>query len=193
MSLRQMLVTGAMVTASVIAVIAVVLSELVVRMSPTPDELAERFSVFVDAENPSGAVVKRILALDMNGDTYVGRNELPERMQGLMRGDRNGDGLLAANEVKELVKRAAASRPRLPPPPFRRGRSTTLVDVVRDQKLPQPKHDFAMALVKNPVVAASTDLYVRLGEVLDREEYENFQAAARRSGLVLVPRGMPID
>jgi hypothetical protein len=184
MTLRRLLITGGAVTASLVAVLAIVYSMLVVKMSPTPAELAERFSVFADdAADPSIAVAKRILALDANGDTYVGRNELPERMQGLMRGDQNGDGLLAANEVKALVKRAAAARPRVPPPPLRRGRSTNLVDVVRDQKLPQAKHDFAMALVKNPVVAASSDLYVRLHEVLDREEYENLTAAATRAGL----------
>ena len=64
-------------------------------------------------------------------------------------------------------------------------------DVTLHEKLPQPKNDLAMALVKNPVVAQSTDLYVRLRNVLDREEYENFQAAARRTGLVLVPGRMP--
>ena len=40
-----------------------------------------------------------------------------------------------------------------------------------------------MALLKNPVVAASSELYVRLHEVLDREEYENLKAAATRAGL----------
>jgi hypothetical protein len=184
MTLRRLLVNGVAVTASLVAVLAVVYSVLVVKMSPTPAELAERFSVFADdPADPSVAIAKRILALDKNGDTYVGRRELPARMQSLMRGDQNGDGLLAANEVKALVKRAEAARPRFPPPPLRRGRSTTLVDVVRDQKLPQAKHDFAMALVKDPVVAPSSDLYVRLQEVLDREEYENFKSAATRAGL----------
>jgi hypothetical protein len=184
MNLTRLSITGVTVTAGLVAVLAVVYSLLVVKMSPTPAELAERFSVFADdATDPSVVVAKRILALDGNGDTYVGRNELPERMQSLMRGDQNGDGLLAANEVKAVVTRAGASRPLFPPPPLRRGRSTNLVDVVRDQKLPQAKHDFAMALVKNAVAAASSDVYVRLHEVLDGEEYENLQAAATRAGL----------
>jgi hypothetical protein len=183
MNLTRLLIAGVTFTAGLVAALAVVYSVLVVNMSPTPAQLAEQFSVFVDAADPSVAVAKRILALDRNGDTYVDRNELPERMQSLMRGDQNGDGLLAANEVKALVTRAGASRPRFPPPPVRRGRSTNLVDVVRDQKLPRAKHDFAMALLKNPVVAASSDLYVRLHEMLDREEYENLKAAATRAGL----------
>jgi hypothetical protein len=183
MNLTRLLITGVTFTAGLVAALAVAYSVLVVNMSPTPAQLAEQFSVFADAADPSAAVAKRILALDGNGDTYVDRNELPERMQSLMRGDQNGDGLLAANEVKALVKRAAASRPRFPPPPVRRGRPTNLIDVVRDQKLPQAKHDFAMALLKNPVVAASSDLYVRLHEVLDPEEYENLKAAATRAGL----------
>ena len=193
MSLRQLLIAGLTATTSLVAGLAVIYSVLVVT-GPTPEELAERFSVFADdAADPSVAVAKRILAMDMNGDTYVGRNELPERMQSLMRGDQNSDGLLAASEVKALVKRAAGSGLRFPPPPLPRSRPTNLVDVVHDQKLPPPKHDFAMALVQNPAVAQSTDLYVRLRKVLDREEYENFQASARRTGLVLVPRGMPPD
>jgi hypothetical protein len=183
MNLTRLLIAGVTFTAGLVAALAVVYSVLVVNMSPTPAQLAEQFSVFVDAADPSVAVAKRILALDRNGDTYVDRNELPERMQSLMRGDQNGDGLLAANEVKAVVTRAGASRPLFPPPPLRRGRSTNLVDVVRDQKLPQAKHDFAMALVKNAVAAASSDVYVRLHEVLDGEEYENLQAAATRAGL----------
>ena len=194
MSLRRLLIAVVTTTASLVAVLAVIYSVLVVRMGPTPQELAERFGVFADdPASPSVAVAQRILALDENGDTYVARDELPERMQSLMRGDRNGDGLLAANEVKDLVKQAGGSRPRFPPPPLPRGRSTTLIDVVRDQKLPRSKHDFAITLVQNPATARSTDLYVRLRTVLDREEYQNFQAAARRTGLVLEPSEMPID
>jgi hypothetical protein len=175
-------------------VLVIVYHVLMAKMSPTPEELAKRFGVFADdPSHPSVAVAQRILALDENGDTYVARDELPERMQRLMRGDRNGDGLLAANEVKELVKQAGGSRSRFPPPPLPGGRSTTLIDVVRDQKLPRAKHDFAMTLVQNPVTARSTDLYVRLRAVLDREEYQNFQAAARRTGLVVEPVEMPID
>ena len=185
MSLRQLLTAGLAVTACLAAALPFAYTALVARMGPTPEELADRFSLFAgDPGNPSIAVAQRILALDGNGDTYVARNELPERMKSLMRGDRNGDGLLSANEVKALVTRATGSRPPFPPPPpALRGRSTTLLDVVRDQKLPQSKHDYAMALVQNPVVAQSSEMYVRLRVALTREEYQNFRAAAARAGL----------
>ena len=183
MSLRRLSIIGVAVTAGLVAVLAVVYPVLVAKLGPTPAELAERFSVFADdPTDPAVIVAKRILALDENGDTYVSRTELPERMQSLMRGDQNGDGLLSASEVKALVTRAATGRPRFPSPPLRKGRPTSLVDVVRDQKLPQAKHDLAMALVKNPVVAVSSDVDVRLHEVLDSEEYENLKAAATRAG-----------
>lgn len=184
MSLRRLLMTGLAATTCLVGVLVIVYHVLVAKMSPTPEELAKRFGVFADdPSHPSVAVAQRILALDENGDTYVARDELPERMQSLMRGDRNGDGLLAANEVKELVKQAGASRSRFPPPPLPRGRTTTLIDVVRDQKLPQPKHDFAMALLENPGVTLSPDLGVRLRKVLDRVEYENLKAAMTRAGV----------
>jgi hypothetical protein len=194
MSVGRVLMGTVTATASLMAIVSITYSIVLGKMGPTPEELATRFSVFADDPgNPSAIVAKRILALDSNGDTYVALNELPERMKSLMRSDRNDDGLLSANEVKALVVQAAGSHPRFPPPPLRRGRPTTLVDIVRDQKLPQPTHDFAMALVQNPVVAHSTDLYARLRKVMNREEYENFQAAARRTGLVLEPGEMPID
>jgi hypothetical protein len=179
-------VAGVMSVAAA-ATLTTILLAPVTKVSPTPEELAERFTVFADEPE-----TKRILAMDANGDTYVARHELPERMHNLMRGDQNGDGFLSPNEVRVLVDAASRLSPRMngappPPPPPQlphRQQRTTMVDVVRDQKLPQAKHDFAMALLKNPVVAASSDLYVRLREVLDREEYDNFKAAATRAGLL---------
>lgn len=163
------------------------------QVSPTPEELAQFFEVFVGdgASRPSAAVVKRILALDANGDTHVSRDELPERMRILIeRGDLNGDGVLMAQEVERVVELISASPRTNPPPPLRMKQPATMADVVRDLRLPAPKHDLAMAIVKNDrggmcLVNNSQDvglceLHARLRELLDDDEYENFVAAANR-------------
>jgi|SRR5687767_4332447 len=180
-------VAGVMSAVAAAALTTILLAP-VAKVSPTPEELAERFTVFADERQ-----TKRILAMDANGDTYVARHELPERMQNLMRGDQNSDGFLSANEVRALVDAASRFSPRMngapppppppPSPPLRKER-TTMVDVVHDQKLPRPKHDFAMALLENPGGTLSPDMGVRLRKVLDREEYDNFKAAAIRAGLL---------
>src|SRR5687768_10849889 len=95
-------VAGVMSVVAAAALTAILLAP-VAKVSPTPEELAERYTVFADDRQTT-----RILAMDANGDTYVARHELPERMQNLMRGDQNGDGFLSANEVRALVD--AASR-----------------------------------------------------------------------------------
>jgi hypothetical protein len=49
-------------------------------------------------------VVERIMALDKNKDGKVTKDELPERMQGLIaRGDTNKDGALDQDEVRKLA------------------------------------------------------------------------------------------
>jgi len=136
----------------------------------------------------AGDVVNRILSFDADDDQRVTSDELPERMHDLFgQGDRDGDGVLTADEVEALVDVT-------PPDPRTRafslqGKPFGLADVVSDLKLPQPKHEAAMALVnahripRNVNDPASLDtqmLHARMREVLDAEEYENFVAAAAR-------------
>ena len=148
----------------------------------------------------AGDVVNRILSFDADDDDRVTRDELPERMQGLVgRGDHDGDGFLNAQEVEALVDHTS--------PDLRRrvfslqGKPFGLADVVSDLKLPQPTHDLAMALVKalgaprNVNDPASIDLptlHARMRELLDAEEYENFVAAAARVNNRTIVRGITV-
>jgi hypothetical protein len=51
-------------------------------------------------------LVERLMAYDKNGDGKVTKDELPERMQGLIeQGDRNGDGALDRDEIRRLSER----------------------------------------------------------------------------------------
>ncbi|PYR16132.1 MAG: hypothetical protein DMF98_28390 [Acidobacteria bacterium] len=53
--------------------------------------------------NPA-RVVDRIMSFDRDADGRITKDELPERMQGLVaRFDRNGDGVLSADEVRTSV------------------------------------------------------------------------------------------
>ena len=150
----------------------------------TPPPLVARARPF-----SAGDVVNRILSFDADDDQRVTRDELPERMQGLVeRGDRDGDGVLTAQEVETLVVGQTSDDLRT-----RRISGQTkpfgLADVVSDLKLPQPKHDLAMALVKahsvprnvnDPASIDRDTLHARMRELLDDEEYEDFVAAAAR-------------
>jgi hypothetical protein len=146
------------------------------------------------------SVVDRLLSFDADSDHRIARDELPERMQDVVaRGDRNADGHLDSDEIRALVSS---------PPPERRTvffeaqRPGQLVDVVSDLRLPQPTHDWAMAIVKaythlrNVNDSTSPDLYEGMREVLEDEDYENFVAAVARmrKGPVIVRRvvgGLP--
>jgi hypothetical protein len=49
-------------------------------------------------------IVERVMAFDKNKDGKVTRDELPERMQGLIaRGDTNNDGALDRDEIRKLA------------------------------------------------------------------------------------------
>jgi hypothetical protein len=130
------------------------------------------------------SVVDRIWSFDANGDKRIERDELPERMQGKVSlGDRNQDGVLTRDEVIALVD------PRSPVRRIRRftGRGVaTLAEILPDLKLPPVVHDRAMDIVKAHTVSrnldgpASDELYARMRELLDDEDYENFVAAAAR-------------
>src|SRR5262245_24921174 len=183
MSIRQLLVAAGAMAGVAVLTAGYVALVVATGPGPTPEELAERFSVWDGkSANPNVSVASRIMALDASGDTYVARQELPERMQGLMRGDQNRDGLLSTREVLALVDQTPPRRPPLPEA-FRGKGHVTLSDVVSDLRLSPAKHRLAMYLLKSP--AAQPPLDVRLRTVLDDEEYENFVAAAARIGIRL--------
>jgi len=130
------------------------------------------------------AVIERLLSFDVNADARVSRDELPERMQGLVwPGDRNTDGALDAEEIRLLVS-AASSRPGHVS--FRSQSSDGLPGVIRDLTLSPEKHLRALVIVgaqKPPRRADDPASRAFLGEMkalLDDEEYENFLAAAIR-------------
>ena len=148
---------------------------------------------------PSGSVVfpgsdaevlNRLWSFDLDGDDRISSEELPERMQPLMaRADQNADGFLNEAELTTMVRLASTTTGagRF----FVRAKAFTLADVVSDLRLPQPKHDAALAMVKNysvprnvnnPQSLGEYELLGRLRELLDDEEYENFAAAAARAG-----------
>ena len=130
------------------------------------------------------AVIERLLSFDVNADGRISRDELPERMQGLVaRGDKNADAALDSDEVRALVN-AASSRPvRVS---FRPQPPEGLPGVIRDLKLSPAKHLRALVIVgaqKPPRSADDPASSAFLGEMkalLDDEEYENFLAAATR-------------
>ena len=138
-------------------------------------EKAPRFAAF-----NTSAVVDRILSFDANKDHRIGRDELPERMEGLMnRGDKNHDGFLTADEVVAMVDTRRA-RPR---PPLIATGPQGLADVIADLKLPAATHNLAMATVKAPLnvnAPTSVNLNTAMRKLLNDEDYENFVAASDR-------------
>jgi hypothetical protein len=124
------------------------------------------------------------MSFDANADRRISRNELPERMQGLVaRGDRNADAALDSDEIRSLVTAASSERVRVS---FRSQASEGLPGVLKDLKLPPAKHAGALAIVsahklpRNVNDPTDSDLYRQMRELLDGEEYENFVAAAAR-------------
>jgi len=54
-------------------------------------------------------MVKTLMDFDKNGDGQVTRDELPERMQGLLdRGDTDQNGVLTVEEIRKSAQSAAA-------------------------------------------------------------------------------------
>lgn len=129
-------------------------------------------------------VIDRLASFDANADNLISRDELPERMQGLVaRGDRNADGALDSDEIRVLANAASSERTRIS---IQRQPSEGLPGVIADLKLAPEKQARALAIVsahklpphvKEP---ASSGLYREMSALLDSEEYENFAAAAAR-------------
>ena len=60
------------------------------------------------------AVRERLLSFDADKDLRLSRDELPERMQGLIaRGDKNANGALDFDEIHALILSAASERTRV--------------------------------------------------------------------------------
>ena len=140
MSQRTVLTTGAMLrgvgAAAAQAPVVLRSAVLITEMPPLP--LAPR------AKSPH-AVIERLMSFDGNADHRISRDELPERMQGLVaRGDKNADAALDADEIRALVIAAASERVRVA---FRPQPSEGLPGVIRDLKLPPAKHAQALAIV----------------------------------------------
>jgi hypothetical protein len=133
---------------------------------------------------PVGAITARLMSFDADSDLRVARDELPERMQGLIaRGDKNADGALDVGEIRALVTAASSERTRLL---FRPKQFDGLAGVISDMRLSPEKHARALAIVAahKPVRNASEpidrEIYKAMRSLLDDEEYEDFVAAAER-------------
>jgi hypothetical protein len=127
-------------------------------------------------------VIERLMSFDVNADHRISRDELPERMQGLVaRGDRNKDAALDSDEIRSLVTAVALEGTRIS---VRAQPSEGLPGVVKDLRLPPAKHAGALAIVSawphNVNDPTGSDLYREMRALLDDEEYENFAAAAAR-------------
>jgi len=134
-------------------------------------------------EKPSHPAIQRLMSFDVNADQRVSRDELPERMHGLVaRGDGNADGALDSKEISYLVNAAGSGRTRVA---VHSQPSEGLPGVIKDLRLTQQKQTEALAIVSahelpRNIVDTTGKLYAELKAVLDDEEYGNFVAAAAR-------------
>ena len=130
----------------------------------------------------SAAVLDRILSFDANGDNRISRDELPERMEGLVsRGDRNQDGFLTSDEIVPLTDIQPTVRRR--PSNVNTHGSEGLAGVIADLKLPPAIHNRALAIVTGPRNgddSANVDFTTEMKKLLNDEDYENYVAAAAR-------------
>jgi hypothetical protein len=175
---RTMLTTGGML----IGVAVAVAQESSLRPAVHITEISA-VRIVGPARSPA-AVFERLVSFDVNADDRISRDELPERMQGLVaRGDRNADAVLDSDEIRALVNAASSERARVS---FRRQLSEGLPGVIDDLKLPTAKHLRALAIVgghrppRNVNEPGSSALLAEMKTLLDDEECENFLAAATR-------------
>ena len=157
----------------------------------------------VDARRTAAqtAVIDRILSFDADGDDRVAAAELPERMLGVVHSvDQDDDGFLTAEEIPLAVYRKSVG---VQERSFLVRRSaSSLSEVVHDLKLPHPKHDRALAIVKNYNVPRNLndsksididDVRAALKELLDEEEFGDFLAASARLGPRNLDVGVVLD
>ena len=131
------------------------------------------------------AVRERLLSFDADHDLRISRDELSDRMQGLIaRGDQNGNGVLDFDEIHALVNAASLERARVS---FRRQAFEGLPGVINDLKLSPTKRERALAILSAqkpaPHVSGANPnlpLYKAIRSLLNDEEYGNFVAAAER-------------
>jgi hypothetical protein len=134
------------------------------------------------------SMLERLMSFDRNADHRISRDELPERVHGLVaRGNKNADADLELEEIRSLMVAASSAQVRIgfrsqPPHP---DSSDGLPGVIQDLKLPPQKHALAFAIVSRPNLVrtadlTNNDLNGEMRSLLDDEEYENFAAAAAR-------------
>lgn len=128
--------------------------------------------------------INRLMSFDGNRDHRLSRDELPERLQGLVaRADRNADAALDSDEIGSFANLAETQRIGVG---FRFQPSDGLPGVINDLKLPPAKHAWALHLVspdrlpRRVTDSPGSDLYREMRVLLEDEEYENFVAAAAR-------------
>jgi len=138
------------------------------------------------------AQIERLMSFDGNADHRLSRDELPERMQGLVaRADRNADGSLDSDEIRSFANRAETERVGVA---FRLQPSDGLPGVINDLKLPPAKHAHALAIAtryesyRGVKGALSKEFFSEVRALLDDQEYENFVAAVAR--LAVLPNSI---
>ena len=125
-------------------------------------------------------VLDRILWFDANADNRISRDELPERMEGLVsRGDRNQDGFLTPEEIIPLIDLEPSALQR---PSSVNVRSVSLADIIADLKLPPATHNRALAIVNGPrgMGDPNVEFETEMKNLLNDEDYENYVAAVVR-------------
>jgi EF hand len=174
-------------------------------VAQSPDPKQGRPLGFVQrARISADDIVERIMAFDKNKDGKVSKDELPERMHGLIaRGDTNKDGALDKDEIKMLATAPGGFGPRggfgfgiegpgpgapglFGPGPGVLG-AAGIEGVVDDLKLSGKNKDQAMAAVRaheenvrKLMDQSRAELLQKMKEILSEEEFEDFKAALDR-------------
>ena len=144
-------------------------------------------------------VLERLKTFDADKNDQISRDELPERMKALVaKGDTNKDGVLDEGEILTLATSSsrhvsfgwmvtipAGALTRDMRPPAKPG----LEGLLEDLRLPVEKHARATAIafaykgVRTLDDPDAEQLLVKLGNVLDAWELEDFASALRRQRL----------
>jgi EF hand len=147
------------------------------------------------------AVVERLLSFDKDGDGFVTKEELPERMQYLIaKGDTNKDGKLDRDEIRKMSSEVARTDTR------GRGRGAEVVSgrltpraverALADLKLSESKKEAAAAAVqaskdnlRKLTELGRADVLLRVNGVLSTEEANKLVAAVESLPIEGGPRG----